>query len=74
MGLFFPKTRLGSLMGGGCVAQVYHGKFQGQEVAVKAGNGKIREDDCFFFLRGWSNFMKIAMVMEGIIYLTLWII
>ena len=52
MGLFFPKTRLGSLMGGGCVAQVYHGKFQGQEVAVKAGNGKIREDDCFFFSQG----------------------
>lgn len=36
-----PQLELGSLMGGGCVAQVYHGKFQGQEVAVKVRRSGI---------------------------------
>ena len=74
-------------MGGGCVAQVYHGKFQGQEVAVKAeGMGrfgkmmgifvqgmieKLYEDSHGHGGDYLSNFMDYLTFMG---YLTLWII
>eukprot|EP00434_Breviolum_minutum_P020845 symbB.v1.2.018387.t2/scaffold1466.1/size117087/3 len=36
-----PGLQLGEWMGGGCVAQVYHGEYQGQSVAVKVRRSGI---------------------------------